>query len=234
MDQNELDTILREHTMWLENPETGKQADFNEVDAHGLCFAGADLTKTVIRKSNMVGADFKGALLRDVYIKDSNFKYASMQGCEWCKVRVTASNMSGIEISGSTFVDVTFNTVCFNYADITYTMLGDTMFRHCLFDKADFRNSNLLHISGELNKFDDSKLDGAVIPTVDCFNWKVYAGGVPPIYNHKYQADMKGAILMSYEEYNKPERLLLRGLCDMISSDDVKYAVELLQSLKVQ
>lgn len=233
MTQEELDIVIKLHGMWLRNEEDGEQADFNKEDAHGLCFENANLNGAVIRDSNFANANFNGACFEDAYIKNSVFKYASMKSCEWRKTRIVTCNMAGVKMSGSTFADTNFNTVCLSYADISYTMLGDTLFRNCVFDKADFSFSNLLHIVGVGNKFDDANLTNALIPEIGCFSWKVYAGGVPPIYNIKYQAGTKNARLVSYDAHNEKNRAILRGLVDMVGSKDLEYAVELVQALIV-
>lgn len=54
---------LEQHKMWLENPETGKRADFSGKFLAYAKFMLADLRNANFKNAEMLDADFEGANL---------------------------------------------------------------------------------------------------------------------------------------------------------------------------
>ena len=102
MNETELKNVLEQHTMWLEDNETGQRADLSganlcgaklsgvnlrganlrcanlsDANLSGADLCGADLSCADLRYANLCGADLSGADLRCANLRDANIDYSS-------------------------------------------------------------------------------------------------------------------------------------------------------------
>lgn len=66
--KEELETILRNHKLWLEEDPDGVRAYLTDTDLRGANLRGADLRDADLRWSDLTGADLTGADLRGAYL----------------------------------------------------------------------------------------------------------------------------------------------------------------------
>lgn len=76
-----LDAVLAEHAKWLQDPTTGKRANF----------CGANLYK----------ANFRGANLRRAHLYGANLKYADLTGSDLTKADLRVRDVTGAFLKGA-------------------------------------------------------------------------------------------------------------------------------------
>ena len=91
--QEELDSILADHKLWLETECTkGKRAnlrganlrgaDLHEADLRGAKLDGANLREADLRGADLFGADLFGADLRGAKLDGANLREADLRGAD--------------------------------------------------------------------------------------------------------------------------------------------------------
>ena len=98
----EIQKILEDHEKWLDDPDTGKQADLSGKDLSGLDLKGAylseaDLEGAKFHGANLEGAEFDGANLTDAEFDGANLKNASFYDAEMEDVSFDGANMKGVK-----------------------------------------------------------------------------------------------------------------------------------------
>ena len=73
---DQLTEILDLHKKWLNNPDTGKQADLSGVDLSWADLSGANLSWVNLSRANLSRANLKGANLFEANLKGANLKGA--------------------------------------------------------------------------------------------------------------------------------------------------------------
>ena len=91
--QEELDSILADHKLWLENKCTeGKRANLREADLRGADLRGANLFGADLRGADLHEADLRGAHLRGADLHEADLRGADLRGADidfsclplWC------------------------------------------------------------------------------------------------------------------------------------------------------
>lgn len=77
--RNELEIILRNHSLWLVDDQKGQRADLREVDLRGSNLQGVDLRMAYLRGADLRGADLRGANLRIVDLRDADLGGANLR-----------------------------------------------------------------------------------------------------------------------------------------------------------
>ena len=98
----EIQKILEDHEKWLDDPDTGKQADLSGKDLSGLDLKGAYLSEADLENTNLKGANLEGAELDSCNLKDADFsganlKNASFYDAEMEDVSFDGANMKGVK-----------------------------------------------------------------------------------------------------------------------------------------
>ena len=91
--QEELDSILADHKLWLESKYTkGERADLREADLRGANLHGANLRGADLREANLRGANLCEADLREANLRGAELRRANLRGADidfsclplWC------------------------------------------------------------------------------------------------------------------------------------------------------
>lgn len=91
--QEELDSILADHKLWLESKYTkGERADLREADLRGANLRGADLHRADLHRAYLRGANLHGANLRGADLREADLHRADLRGADidfsclplWC------------------------------------------------------------------------------------------------------------------------------------------------------
>lgn len=119
MKQEELNTILDEHELWVKSCATkGKRADLSGEHLDGLAFddralsqasfRGAYLDGTKFIDAILVGADFEGASLVDTDFScanawDANFNNTNCKDTLFLSANLTETSFEGADLEGASF-----------------------------------------------------------------------------------------------------------------------------------
>ena len=91
--QEELDSILDDHKLWLESKYTkGERADLREADLRGANLHGANLRRADLREANLRGANLCETDLREANLRGAELRRANLRGADidfsclplWC------------------------------------------------------------------------------------------------------------------------------------------------------
>ena len=113
--EEELKTILEQHTLWLDSNETeGKCADLSDAN-----LSDADLTDAKLYGADLYGADLTGANLRfaNLYranLTGANLFYANLTGAD-----LSGANLTGADLSGADLTDAKLYGANLSYANLT-------------------------------------------------------------------------------------------------------------------
>ena len=94
--RDELNNILKKHTMWLDNEPGGERANLREANLSGACLIGAHL-----READLSGACLIGAHLREADLKLSNLSRANLGWAKLCGADLREANLSGAFLIGA-------------------------------------------------------------------------------------------------------------------------------------
>ena len=97
----EIQKILEDHEKWLDDPDTGKQADLSGKDLSGLDLKGAYLSEADLENTNLKGANLEGAELDSCNLKDADFSGANLKGVKGLKVESETSGGSRLGMTDS-------------------------------------------------------------------------------------------------------------------------------------
>jgi len=84
MNADKLKKILADHKLWVESDyQTGKRANFCNVNLIGANLRYADLHSADLNRSDLNGAHLTGANLRGAYLNGANLSYADLTGAHF-------------------------------------------------------------------------------------------------------------------------------------------------------
>ncbi len=86
--KDELKEILRKHTLWVECKEGGERANLLGADLRGAHLREADL-----RGANLLGADLLGAHLREADLRGANLVGANLWGASLWGADLVGANL---------------------------------------------------------------------------------------------------------------------------------------------
>lgn len=92
MTQEELNSMLKKHKLWLAGEEAGERADLRDTNLQRADLQRADLQGADLQWADLRGADLRGADLRDTNLRDTNLRGANLQ----------RANLQGADLRGST------------------------------------------------------------------------------------------------------------------------------------
>lgn len=140
MDQTLLDSILKDHKLWVEsNRKEGRPASLKGRDLAGknlsnanLCFInleGADLEAANLENSRMHGANFKGANLNRANLRNASctsvdFSVATLTKTNLYRTSFFFANLNKAKLTNSLF----YETADFRFSTVNSFILGgDTL-----------------------------------------------------------------------------------------------------------
>ena len=94
--RDELNNILKKHTMWLDNEPGGERANLREANLSGACLIGARL-----READLSGACLIGAHLREADLKLSDLSRANLGWAKLCGSDIREANLSDAYLIGA-------------------------------------------------------------------------------------------------------------------------------------
>ena len=86
--RDELNSILKKHTMWLDNEPGGERANLREADLSGAYLTEADLREADLRKADLSGAYLIWAHLSQANLIGANLSRAKLYGVNLHKAKL--------------------------------------------------------------------------------------------------------------------------------------------------
>ena len=102
MNNEHLQYILDQHTLWLNDKEGGFQAILCDEDLRHADFSGDILTEAIFENADLRCANFKGADLSFADLRFADLRGANFEGAD-----LTGANLSWSDITGANFKGVT-------------------------------------------------------------------------------------------------------------------------------
>jgi hypothetical protein len=96
MTHEEIQEVLRLHSLWLANHPAGKRANLR-----GSGLRGSDLRGSDLRGSNLRDSDLRGSNLRDSDLRGSDLSGSDLRGSDLSGSDLRGSDLSGSDLSGS-------------------------------------------------------------------------------------------------------------------------------------
>lgn len=114
--QEEINTKLENHKLWLEDNARGEQADFSNVDFTGVDCAEADFTEAICK-----AADFTGCFLGYVNFTGANCSYADFTDANCSYAKFTGANCSNANFSEAICCEANLRKADFTGVNFTNT-----------------------------------------------------------------------------------------------------------------
>lgn len=127
--KKELDTILNEHTIWLENDQrNGVKANLRE------CF----LKDIDLRDANLSGVDFSYSFLQNADLRDTDLSHTTFEGAN-----LDDADLSNADLQYSNLTSASLRNTQLINADLRNTNLSNTILTNANLTQADLRNATL-------------------------------------------------------------------------------------------
>lgn len=136
--KNELDEVLRKHTLWVRGMKGGERADLSgvdlsETDLSRADLSNADLSRADLSETNLREADLYGAILR----------YAILGGAELAGADLSEANLSRADLSEANMVAANLRRANLSRADLSGADLVAANLREADLYRADMCRANL-------------------------------------------------------------------------------------------
>ena len=100
--------IINNHKLWLDDNETGEQANLQEANLQeanlqGANLQGADLQEANLQEADLQGADLQGADLRRANLQGADLQVANLQGADLQGANLRGANLRGADLQGANF-----------------------------------------------------------------------------------------------------------------------------------
>lgn len=162
MDANTLETILRNHALYIEsNGKLGAKADLRganlcgiylkdvslyEADLREANLCGADLRNTDLRKANLcranlVEADFRGANLRESNLGEVNLYGADLQEANLYAADLYKADLSRADLQEANLRKANLYSADFYAADLSRANLREANLREAILSEANLDNT---------------------------------------------------------------------------------------------
>ena len=196
IEKYEFDKIMEEHKKWLEDHNTGKRADFSDMDLSNMDLSGLDfsyakmdgvnLHNSNLSEANLSYVDLNRAFMMQVNLSKAiidravftgaDITHSKLDECKGERAFFTFACMWDCSIKNATLHDTSFmdSKVC--DCDFTGSDLEESCFAGADLDNAVFVNTNLkntdfCYVSREYwSDFKDSDMTGAILFGADMDN----------------------------------------------------------------
>jgi uncharacterized protein YjbI with pentapeptide repeats len=199
MTHEDIQEVLRLHSLWLADDSAGKRAVLSGSDLRGSNLrrsnlsgsnlsgsnlsgsnlsdsdlGDSDLGRSDLRRSNLSGSNLSDSDLSDSDLSDSNLRGSNLRGSNLRRSNLRRSNLSGSNLSGSDL----------SGSDLSGSNLSDSDLRRSDLSGSDLRGSNLRGSDLSDSNLRGSKIDPlasarlSIVPETGQFNgWKKLRDG---------------------------------------------------------
>ena len=99
--QEELDTFLRKHKLWLEDKKGGERANLDGANLYGANLDGANLDGANLYGANLDGASLDGASLVGASLVGASLVGANLDGANLYGANLDGANLYGASLVGA-------------------------------------------------------------------------------------------------------------------------------------
>lgn len=168
--------ILAAHQKWLDDEDTGCQADLHNLNLSGACFKNANLylanfTGANLQYADLSGADLSSADLRGANLRRANLCHAKLQGTNLYGACLNNADLESIDaigailsfadLDGTTLAHANLKNTNFASARLNYADLRGAILHRANFSQADLTNQSK-NLEGA--DFRATDLTGAKLP----------------------------------------------------------------------
>lgn len=158
MTNRKLNIILKEHSIWLNDHQTGERANLSgvdlsrtdlsgvnlsEADLSGATLIGATLIKTNLSGADLTGTNFKNANLASANLSGANLTKTQFHGAILTAANLHEANLSGANLSGANLVEAWLSRANLTAAYLYETNLGRANLSGANFNMAYLSEANL-------------------------------------------------------------------------------------------
>lgn len=167
--QEEVDEVIRKHSLWLRGNDEGERANFN-MDISGLNLSGADLSYCIISgPKNIVRTNFNNTNLSNSCLYGKEFRGCNMiwtnLSCAYMeKSTFYYCNMTVANFTGAIFGETRISSSDCSRCIFRYTDMKDTELYRTKLSNANFYGANILHTKIDFCDTENIDLTYAVIP----------------------------------------------------------------------
>ena len=137
--QEELDSILADHKLWLESERTkGKQADLRETYLRGFKMDGADMREADMRESELCGTNLVGASMYKAKMDGADMREAKLYGA-----KMDGANLCGADLREADMREAKLYGAKMDGANLCGADLREANLREANLREADLRGANI-------------------------------------------------------------------------------------------
>ena len=142
--RDELNNILKKHTMWLDNEPGGERANLRDTDLRGADLSGADL-----RDANLIWADLSWANLCRANLRGADLRDADLRGANLRGANLSEADLSEADLSCAYLSWTNLCRADLREADLSGAYLTEADLREADLRKADLSGAYLIgaHLS---------------------------------------------------------------------------------------
>ena len=166
MDQQELQKVLRKHSLWTRGKSSGEKAELRGVDLSGANLkeaklSGADLRTVELRDANLERADLRGADLRGADLTEADMDNANLEGANLRYANLTEANLRGADLREANLRDANLRGADLSEANLIDAYLREANLREANLSEAYLYGTNLLEANLENANLEGANLEGA-------------------------------------------------------------------------
>jgi hypothetical protein len=129
----QLQEVIRLHTLWLNGDTTGQQADLSEADLSEANLSGADLS----------GADLSGADLSEANLSKANLSKANLSGADLSWADLSGADLSGADLSWADLSKANLSGANLSEANLSEANLSEANLSAANLSEADLSGADL-------------------------------------------------------------------------------------------
>jgi hypothetical protein len=128
MKQNEINRMLEKHKLWLNDEDSGVQADFRSANLEDANFRSANLQSANFENTLLRDANFEDAYLRDADFEGAYLSYTNFRGANFRFANLEDANFSGSNFEGAYLSGANFKGANLSGANLSNTNLYNVNF----------------------------------------------------------------------------------------------------------
>ncbi|MDD3039083.1 pentapeptide repeat-containing protein [Bacteroides sp.] len=136
--QNELDKILKNHEIWLNDPNNGRCANLSNTN-----LSEANLFKTDLSYADLSGADITEADLSKTNLSNTDLSYANLFGADLSYANLFGANLFRANLFGANLSHVNISKTYLSEANLSKTNLSEANLSRTNLSEANLSETNL-------------------------------------------------------------------------------------------
>ena len=161
MNKKHLDSIVKNHRIWLNDNEKGEYADLEGADLTGANLEYANLTGANLANANLTGANLEGAILKGANLTSANLEEANIQSADLTNVNLENANLEGTGLQYANLDGANLKGANLEGADLYKANLMDANLQRANLEGADLTDADLKRANLQSANLTDADLTDA-------------------------------------------------------------------------